>query len=178
MANQELYDYLTQNFGKVTVLDNGYYYAQDSHRNEIYINPNATTDVNLLVYYPGKGNAGNSANGLRNQMKSSNPPDYCAVISFDTNDPYRMLDKATTILNDNNYNVSGLITTSHSRSGGMGIERTADYLRRHPELCSSTIMISNDGYNVDTQCGKDLQILIDNNVPIYLVSPSDTMSHS
>ena len=139
-ASNDLYDYITANFGKVTILDNGFYYAQDSHGNELFINPN-DTNVNLVTLYPGSGGSTNDARAVRSLMRSDTPPSYSCVISRSSSDPYHVLDTATDILNQNGYTIESLATTGFSRSGGMVIERTADYLRRHPELVGSTSII-------------------------------------
>ena len=171
----DLYNYINNNFGKVTILDNGFYYAKDSHGNELYVNPN-DKNVNLVTLYPGSGGSTNDARAVRSLMSSSNPPNYSCIISKSSTDPNRVLDTATDILNSNGYTISSLATTGFSRSGGMVIQRTAEYLRKHPELASSTSIIVNDGYNITTECGSDLQILIDNGVPIVMIAPTEKVS--
>ena len=169
--SNNLYEYLNNNFGKVTVLENGMYYAKDKNGNEIYIDPNCK-DVNLVTLYPGSGGSTNDARAVRKLMNSSTPPNYSVIISHAASDPTHVLDTATDILNNNGYTISSLATTGFSASGGTVIQRTAEYLAKHPELANSTSIIVNDGYYVTQRInGTNLQVLIDNNVPITFIAP-------
>ena len=169
--NGNLYNYLNSNYsGSVKQLDNGVLRVKTSNWT-MYINPNSTQDVNLVVYYPGSGGMNSNAiKGLTDRMTSPNPDNHVAILSQSEYDPKNVLEVATKILNDNGYNISGLVTSSNSFSGGIGIARTADYLTQHPELVNSTVILSNDGYSL-TSVGKNAQILIDNQVPIVLLAP-------
>ncbi len=169
--NGNLYNYLNNNYkGSVKQLDNGVLKVKTSNWT-MYINPNSTQDVNLVVYYPGSGGMNSTAiRGLTDRMTAPNPDNHVAILSQSEYDPKNVLEVATKILNDNGYNISGLVTSSNSFSGGIGIARTADYLTQHPELVNSTVILSNDGYSL-TSVGKNAQILIDNQVPIVLLAP-------
>ena len=169
--NGNLYNYLNNNYkGSVKQLDNGVLKVKTSNWT-MYINPNSSQDVNLVVYYPGSGGMNSTAiRGLTDRMTAPNPDNHVAILSQSEYDPKNVLEVATKILNDNGYNISGLVTSSNSFSGGIGIARTADYLTKHPELVNSTVILSNDGYSL-TSVGKNAQILIDNQVPIVLLAP-------
>jgi len=170
--NSNLYNSLIDNFGTVTVLDNGYYFAIDKAGNRMYINPNSSSNVNLVAYYPGNGGLTvNSTGGIFSKLEGNNPPDYCIILSSNRDDPSNILKRATSILNDNNYNITNLITSGNSGSGGTVLTRTADYLTSHPELASSTVIDINDGYNMPFNY-KNYDVLKNNNVPILFVSPS------
>ncbi len=176
--NGNLYNYLNNNYkGSVKQLDNGVLKVKTSNWT-MYINPNSTQDVNLVVYYPGSGGMNSTAiRGLTDRMTAPNPDNHVAILSQSEYDPKNVLEVATKILNDNGYNISGLVTSSNSFSGGIGIARTADYLTQHPELVNSTVILSNDGYSL-TSVGKNAQILIDNQVPIVLLAPDYSVNKS
>ena len=168
--NDNLYNYLNGVGGSVKQLDNGVYKVKTNNWT-LYINPNSSKDVNLVVYYPGLGGMNSTAiRGLTDRMTSANPDNHVAILSQSENDPKNVLEVATKILNDNGYTISSLVTSSNSASGGLGIRRTADYLTTHPELIDSTVILSNDGYSL-TNVGKNAQLLIDNQVPIVLLAP-------
>ncbi len=174
--NDSLYNYLVNNCGgKVKVLDNGVYQV-NTGAYQFYMNPNSAQDVNLVVYYSGgDGARSDLTRGLRGKMSDPNPSNYVTIIANQTDDGSNVLDVATKILNDNGYNITSLVTTSNSASGGLGISRTADYLTQHPELADSTLILCNDGYYMN-QTGKNSQILIDNQVPIVMLAPDQSVA--
>lgn len=176
MNSQGLYNSLEENFGNVTILDNGVYFAVDKDGNRMYINPNSSSNVNLVAYYPGNGGLTvNSTSGIFSNMEGNNPPDYCIILASNRYDPTNILNRATNILNSNNYSITNLMTSGNSGSGGTVLTRTADYLTSHPELASSTVIDINDGYNMLFNY-KNYDVLKNNNVPILFVSPSKEYS--
>ena len=171
-TNNELKTYLEKNFGKVTVLDNGYFRAVDKAGNKLYINPNASPNINLVAYYPGNGGLTvGSTGGIIKQMEGNNPPDYCMILASNRDDPSNILKRTTNILNANNFSISSLFTSGNSGSGGTVLRRTADYLTAHPELASHTAIDINDGYNMLLKYD-NYDVLKENNVPILFISPS------
>ena len=173
MEKKDLYSYLENNFGTVTILDNGVYYSVDQNGNEFYINPNYLTNTNLVVYYPGKGGpTDNTAGSLREGMLSETPSEFCAIIGRSAMDESRILDLATTILNDNGILIDNILTSGNSMSGGIVLERTSEFLTLHPEYADSTIIDINDGVNMKNSY-KYYDVLKENNVPIIGVAATD-----
>ena len=173
MENPELYEYLKKNFYKVNLLDNGVYYAVDNYGVEMYVPSNIDSSADLLAYYPGMGGSTNDASQVRKTMKSDNPPSYVAVISPTSYDSCHILDKATSVLNDNNIDVSGVVTVTFSASGGTGFKSLEAYLEKHEELADKSAMIIADGYNISDVNASKMTMLIDNQVPIFHIGPHD-----
>jgi disulfide oxidoreductase YuzD len=84
------------------------------------------------------------------------------------------LDTVDGIINGANLDISGLHVTSHSESGGMSFLALNDYLKKHPEIENTSLVVL-DGYhvasnviNTDNLCDE----LINRQVPVYIVEPS------
>ena len=170
MPNQDLYDYLSENYSSVKLLDNGVYYAVDKNGVELFIPSNVDSSSELLACFPGRGGSRSDSEQLRKIMSGDNPPSYVAVLSPTLTDKYNILDRATTAMEDNNVSVSGVVVTTFSASGGTGFRSLETYLENHTELASSSSMIIVDGCNFNNEIfTSDMHMLKDNNVPIYHV---------
>ncbi len=168
MENVELYNYLKKNYTKVEVLNNGLYHAVDSNSNQIYINPKSATNLNVVVSFPGVG-GGDSAR-VANLMNSSNPPDYCAFISTSSQDKGKVFNKVDSLFNNTNYNLKGLVTSSFSASGGLGIAATTDYISKRPQYAGVTSIVINEGNWVMNQKSSAYSVLKNNNIPVIIIS--------
>ena len=177
--NEELYEYLTENYKSVKLLDNGMYYAVDSHNNELFIPSNARESIDLVAYYPGMGGSWGGegikperadAYYLRELMSGDNPPEYAVSISLSADDNWDndILSYSTNALDAGNIKVDGVLVMSFSASGGTGFIKLDKYLNEHPELADNSAMLIADGYNIKGMDSKNS--LIDNKVPIYLIS--------
>jgi len=167
-ANQELYNYITNNFGKVTVLDNGLFYSTDKYGNELFINPKSGTNVDLVVSYPGIED-GDSAQ-VKNLMSGQNPPNYCAFVSHNHNDSSNLVEIANNVLTGNNYNVNGVVISSFSASGGMGMQSASMFVNNHLEYKDKIAVIVNEGNNVETQRTSCYETFINSDIPVILIS--------
>ncbi len=173
MANNNLYNYLTANFGKVTILKNGMYHAVASNGDEMYLNPN-DPNVNLHVYLPGLGGGKHRVtNSFRSIMESSTTPSYSLVLANQWEDRKQILTQTYNALRSCGYNLNELEVSGNSASGGTAISRTASFLLKHPEYADRTAIILNDAYNMERSYTKDQQrVLLDNQIPIIFVTPS------
>ncbi len=173
MSNQQLYENLQKNFGKVTVLKNGMYHAVASNGDEFYINPN-DPNVNLHVYLPGLGGGKHRVtNSFRNIMESSTVPSYSIVLANQYEDKKNVLNKAYNTIIGSGYSLNALEVSGNSASGGTAISRASSFLINHPEYADRTAIILNDAYNMERSYTKEQRkVLYDNQIPIIFVTPS------
>ena len=140
-------NYLKKNFPGVNsvkkVAVNGKvkgYYARSSNGNEIYIPVSAlkSNNVAMLSYIPGSGGSGNDAASLRSRIKN-NPPNYIVTISAGAGDRNYCTQTGYNMAKGLNMKVRRSVTVCYSLSGYIGIDHTADFLKKHPEIQSAVI---------------------------------------
>ena len=185
--NEDIYNYLVENLdgtnAKIERLDNGGIWvtnwnAEGSGNNQLYIPPNINSNnVSMVSYLPGDGGFGSCGDPLREKIFSDNPPDYIITLSQHWSDPGNTMQAAASICGDNGFEITNVTLQSFSMSGGIGLQKMETYLDNHPE--ANATYISADGYNFDARYIRNLDTLIEREIPIVLVNPqNDTRLNS
>lgn len=172
--NNELYNYLSDNFENCKVIENGGYYAKDTSGNEYFFSSDCTTDsVNLVSYYPGVGGSYSDASVLRNELLDGGvSSNQAVVIASNYHDSSNVLESFDKISSDMGINVSGAVFANFSGSTPTVFERSNSYLANHPEVSNASVVVI-DGYYTDeiTNSGVRYDELINRNVPITFAGP-------
>ncbi len=170
-TSEEFYEYLKNNFKNVKVLSNGVYYAKDNNGNTMYFNPKAISNMNVVVSFPGSG-GGDEAH-VASVMNSSNPPEYCAFVSGSCTDKGNIYATINKILKNGNVNLNGLVASSFSASGGMGMAKAAEFVSAHPEYADKVSVVVNTGNWVLNQKNSVYNTLKEYQIPVTVISGAD-----
>ncbi len=170
-TSEDFYNYLKNNFKNVKVLSNGVYYAKDSNGNTMYFNPKAISNMNIVVSFPGSG-GGDEAH-VASVMNSSNPPEYCAFVSGSCTDKGNIYATINKILKNGNVNLNGLVASSFSASGGMGMAKAAEFVSAHPEYADKVSVVVNTGNWVLNQNNSVYNTLKKYQIPVSVISGAD-----
>ena len=170
-TSEEFYDYLKKNFKNVKVLSNGVYYAKDNNGNTMYFNPKAISNMNVVVSFPGSG-GGDEAH-VASVMNSSNPPEYCAFVSGSCTDKGNIYATINKVLKNENVNLNGLVASSFSASGGMGMAKAAEFVSAHPEYADKVSIVVNTGNWVLNQKSSVYSTLKKYQIPVTVISGAD-----
>ena len=126
------------------------------------------SNVNMVSYLPGSGGAGNDAAKLREQI-ANNPPNYIISISSECYDKYNCIESGYNVASAANGKVTNNVTVCFSASGFMGLQRTEEFLEKHPEVKST--VVSSEPYNQTKFKVQNATALKKSQTPIVFAAP-------
>ena len=146
----------------------GYYAKQSGIQVYVPASVANNSNVNMVSYLPGSGGAGNDAKMLRERI-ASNPPNYIISISQECFDKNHCLEAGYNIASAANGKVTNNVTVCFSASGFVGLQRTEEFLEKHPEVKST--IISSEPYNQSQFKAQNASALKESQTPIIFAAP-------
>ena len=178
MNNNQVYQYLCDNYDNITIKD-GYYYAENSTECcYIPINYNPNSDINVYTFFPGDGKG---SVGIAQNYAENNSFDNCAIFiaknhssQVNGND---VISSANSFAKANNMNISNLGVEAFSGSGGRAADALASYVSNNNHDNTNIKLLWTDAYTHTNTAGmaykpnyNSYKILGENGVTLYEVT--------